>query len=773
MIHKCLVVLAWISLIPSSFCHGMEFRHYQADNRYLLVDLPLHSVVLTRFTSDRPVTITEISIWLINRGSSSGSVDVVVYGNEGDAVFPYLFADRMEPLRIDLPLNCDTLVQIRLPSPVVFREPSQFFLGAVLRSTGVAVRMDRKKQSIACVRSSGDSLFTNMYAVQDPRAGGYVFGTGFENGKPVNNWYIEARGIETKISGPPGFRDVATSAGLSVETGRVRSLTWGDFNNDGFDDLLAGGKLFLNRANGSFTHHYTCADPSENGLDLFYDFDDDDDLDILSLPDGLLHINKEGELARITTQGPGPFLCVEDAAVADINRDWLPDLAVIGGTAPPEASEPCTRRLYIYLNQGNGSFLSLDVPQTRQEKQEGPYLHPAFLRWVDIRNDGVPDLFVGYAGESPNRLLACTERGVFDISAEFPGLTGTAGSASTVIHGYSRGCEVGDINNDGFPDFITSKYFEPYRLGYSHVTSMHLSSRQGKWYTRKPGPGYSQFRHGLAAGDCNNDGLPDLFLTSGEPCVSSALFLQRPDESFVDIAYESGVRIRGADRAAWVDYDNDGDLDLSVMTTQGIQLLNNELPNTGNWMDIILSDGGGGRMGGVRFEVHSGTKRIIRGTGFGSGLMSPASSRFHLGLGEALLIDSLLIHWSGRHHPEVIRSLNVNRRIVIRKNRTDSSTVFRYVPDSGASYRTSKYGTRLTYNLPETVWIRIDILDSRGNHIRRLANASQSAGIHFLDWDGTDEKGATAPTGRYQCIIRAGEKLLGRYTINIAGRATQ
>jgi tetratricopeptide (TPR) repeat protein len=71
------------------------------------------------------------------------------------------------------------------------------------------------------------------------------------------------------------------------------------------------------------------------------------------------------------------------------------------------------------------------------------------------------------------------------------------------------------------------------------------------------------FGHGVAVGDVDNDGHPDLFITRWR---SYALYRNRGDGSFEDITKQAGL---GGDRdwptsAAFADLDNDGDLDLYV-----------------------------------------------------------------------------------------------------------------------------------------------------------------------------------------------------------------
>ena len=71
------------------------------------------------------------------------------------------------------------------------------------------------------------------------------------------------------------------------------------------------------------------------------------------------------------------------------------------------------------------------------------------------------------------------------------------------------------------------------------------------------------FGMGIAVGDYNNDGFPDLFVLGYDRCI---LYRNNGDGSFTDVTLHAGVQNLGrwASSAAWFDYDNDGRLDLVI-----------------------------------------------------------------------------------------------------------------------------------------------------------------------------------------------------------------
>ena len=68
---------------------------------------------------------------------------------------------------------------------------------------------------------------------------------------------------------------------------------------------------------------------------------------------------------------------------------------------------------------------------------------------------------------------------------------------------------------------------------------------------------------GVAVGDYDNDGFPDLFVLG---YGRSILYHNNGDGTFTDVTAQAGVENKGrwASSAAWFDYDNDGKLDLMI-----------------------------------------------------------------------------------------------------------------------------------------------------------------------------------------------------------------
>ena len=171
---------------------------------------------------------------------------------------------------------------------------------------------------------------------------------------------------------------------------------------------------------------------------------------------------------------------------------------------------------------------------------------------ADYNNDGFADILMLRGGwEFPQRktLLRNNGNGTFTDVTVASGLATPATQTQTAVWT--------DINNDGFLDLFVGTEHSPAQL--------FLNKGDGTFVdiARPAGVNRTTFTKGVAAGDFDNDGWPDLFVSNiGGP---NFLYHNNHDGTFTDLAKAAGVGAVSQGFATWFfDYDNDGWLDLFV-----------------------------------------------------------------------------------------------------------------------------------------------------------------------------------------------------------------
>jgi len=325
------------------------------------------------------------------------------------------------------------------------------------------------------------------------------------------------------------------------------------------------------------------------------DFDDDGLLDVIisgiddCAPIQYFHNNGDGTFTNRAAQaglsGEGGALNVIQG---DYNNDGCMDILMLrGGWEYP-------RRRSLLRNNCDGTFTDV----TAQAGLMEPIRASQSAVWADINNDGLLDLFIANEG-SPSQLFLNKGDGTFvDISHQ-AGIDKTA---------FSKAVVSADYDNDGYADFYVSNFNGPNFLYHNNgnLTFTEVAEQTG---VQAPWMSFAAWFF-----DYDNDGLPDLFVTSYyysvEEVARSYMGLPRRGETlklyknlgngnFRDVTEETGLdRVFMPMGSNFGDIDNDGYLDIylgvgdpSFLSVMPNVLLHND--GGKHFTDITASSGTG------------------------------------------------------------------------------------------------------------------------------------------------------------------------------------
>jgi enediyne biosynthesis protein E4 len=144
-----------------------------------------------------------------------------------------------------------------------------------------------------------------------------------------------------------------------------------------------------------------------------------------------------------------------------------------------------------------------------------------------------------------------------------------------------------DYDNDGWMDIylVNSGKCDFYDPNPPLRNALYHNNRDGTFteVTEKAGLAGGGYGMGVAVGDYDGDGWPDLCLTQ---YGRSILFHNNHDGTFTDVTEKSGINAVGfAASAVWFDYDNDGRLDLFICRSVDFNKSNNKFCGFGGTVE--------------------------------------------------------------------------------------------------------------------------------------------------------------------------------------------
>ncbi len=213
--------------------------------------------------------------------------------------------------------------------------------------------------------------------------------------------------------------------------------------------------------------------------------------------------------------------------------------------------------------------------------------------------------------KSSSAALITAPRVRFQDIAEAAGLTaktedGGEKAKKYILETTGSGAAFVDLDNDGWPDIflVNGSRLEGFPKGQEPTSHLYHNNHNGTFtdVTQHAGVGLSGWGQGVCAGDYDNDGWVDLFVTFWGHNV---LLHNNGDGTFTDVTRKAGLwhdDVRWATGCAFLDYDRDGQLDLFVAHYVDLDLQHTPEPGSSDlcqWKGIPVMCGPRGLKGTV------------------------------------------------------------------------------------------------------------------------------------------------------------------------------
>jgi hypothetical protein len=449
------------------------------------------------------------------------------------------------------------------------------------------------------------------------------------------------------------FTDVTKEAGLAVEMYGLGCAV-ADYDNDGLDDIyitcLGANHLFRNAGNGRFqdvTAKAGVGDPGFSTSAVWFDYDKDGKLDLFVCNYVEWSIDKD---LYCTLDGKNKSYCTPESYKGQSST--------------------------LYHNRGDGSFENV----TERAGLKDPTSKSLGIAIIDYDNDGWPDLFVANDTQ-PNKLYRNNGNGTFIDNA----MTAGVAFSETGVARAGMGADAADYDGSGRQSLLIGNFSnEMMALYHNEGTGLFIDEAPTSTIGRAS---LLTLTFGCFFFDYDLDGLPDVFASNGhvsddigkvQEKVKYAepphLFRNLGKKKFEEVTSKLGAAMAQAmvgRGAAYGDFDNDGDLDLLIMSNNGrARLLRNEGGNQNNILRIKIAglisnrDGIGAK---VTLKLANQTKlwSVVKS---GSSYCSQSELPLTFGLGKADKVSGIEVAWpSGR--VDVTSDVNANQFITIQEGK--------------------------------------------------------------------------------------------------------
>ncbi|MCA9004875.1 MAG: CRTAC1 family protein [Planctomycetaceae bacterium] len=434
------------------------------------------------------------------------------------------------------------------------------------------------------------------------------------------------------------FEDRTAQAGMGLAAFYSNGCSAGDYDNDGFQDLIVtgygGSILWRNMGDGTFEE--TSIDA---GLrNCFW-----------GSSAGWGDLNGDGLLDLYLTQ------------YSDWSFQNHPECHLTPGV--PDVCSPHSFkgvRDLLFYNRGDGTFY--DASDEAGLVPEGKGLGVIL---ADLDNDSDLDVYV--CNDAVENFLYLNDG---QGKLEEVGIINGAAVDDRATPNGSMGVDIMDYNQDGLSDLWVANYekeaFALYRND-GDAQFLHVSNDTG---VTSIGTLFVGF--GTVCADFDLDGDEDVFVVNGHvayyslnsPFRQKPLYLENHEGRFTQIEFDESSYLGQAHTGrglAAADFNDDGNLDLAVSNfSDPPAILKNTTRTEGNWISVRLIGIRSNRDGvGARLVLHTSSGDQMRQVKGGSSYLSSGDLRVHWGIPKGVTVNGVTVYWPSGVQQE-IKSLQIN-----------------------------------------------------------------------------------------------------------------
>jgi hypothetical protein len=571
----------------------------------------------------------------------------------------------------------------------------------ILLKNKIFTKVDSNVSNIVFENTLKENDTVNYFTYPYIYMGGGV-SVGDINNDGLTDLFFSGNMVDNKLylnQGNLKFKDITAESGLSGDNRWYTGTTMADVNGDGLIDiycLVAGqsgnkkNQLFINQGDNTFVEDALSygLDDEGNSVDAtFFDFDNDGDLDVYvaNYPITPFEYNSyhykmrmdrvtDTETDNIYRNDGGKFTKITEAAgvklyslslsvtASDINKDGWVDLYISNDFGTPDC---------LYINQKDGTFIDEIKSATAHTSFYGMGVDIA-----DFNNDGHFDIIQMDMDAASNRrskanmasmnpeLFSNIERVGFQYQfmqnslqlntgfskndvPKFKDISRLAGVSST---DWSWAPLLADFDNDGYKD-----------LFISNGTRREINNKD--------------YFNSLSGEKKHKDSLLKKSLQIPTEAIDNYIFKNNGDLTFSRSNSDWGIEDKGfSNGAVYVDLDNDGDLELVTNNIdKEATIFQNHSSEINNFITIDLKGSSNNKHGlGSKVHIYHNNTHQIQELSLSRGFQSSVAPRFHFGLGQDQIIDSLVIIWPNQK-TQKLTQINANASLILNQESAETN----------------------------------------------------------------------------------------------------